>query len=111
MLQRTVLSHTDAMKIIGVIQHELDEQGKGAAVAVVDEHGELIAFLRTDGAGDLVAALLQLQRRVDHALLRVERRVPDADGVDRLLVLGAGTDRVAIGRRVGRDARGPAHGI
>ena len=49
MLQRTVLSHTDAMKIIGVIQKELDQKGKGAAVAVVDEHGELIAFLRTDG--------------------------------------------------------------
>ena len=49
MYQRTVLSHTDAMKIIGLIQHELDQQGKGAAVAVTDEHGELIAFVRTDG--------------------------------------------------------------
>ncbi len=49
MYQRYVLSHTDAMKIIGVIQKELDAQGKGAAVAVCDEHGELIAFVRTDG--------------------------------------------------------------
>ena len=37
------------MKIIAVIQQELDQQGKGAAAAVVDEHGELIAFVRTDG--------------------------------------------------------------
>lgn len=43
------LSHHDAQKIISVIQQELDKQGKGAAVAVVDAHGELIAFLRTDG--------------------------------------------------------------
>ena len=49
MFQRTVLSHTDAMKIINTVQQELDKQGKGAAVAVVDEHGELIAFVRTDG--------------------------------------------------------------
>jgi glc operon protein GlcG len=49
MFQRTVLSHTDAMKIINAIQAELDKQGKGAAAAVVDEHGELIAFVRTDG--------------------------------------------------------------
>lgn len=49
MYQRTVLSHSDAMKIIGVIQRELEAQGKGAAVAVCDEHGELIAFVRTDG--------------------------------------------------------------
>jgi glc operon protein GlcG len=43
------LSHHDAQKIISVIQAELDKQGKGAAVAVVDAHGELLAFLRTDG--------------------------------------------------------------
>ncbi len=49
MKQRTVLSHTDAMKAIQVIQRELEKEGKGAAVAVVDDHGELIAFIRTDG--------------------------------------------------------------
>lgn len=42
------LSHADAMKIIAVIQAELDKDRLGAAVAVVDEHGELIAFLKTD---------------------------------------------------------------
>jgi glc operon protein GlcG len=49
MKQRYVLSHTDAMKIITTIQQELDRNQRGAAVAVSDEHGELIALLRTDG--------------------------------------------------------------
>ncbi len=49
MHQRFHLSHADAMKIIGAIQAEVEKDGNGAAIAVVDEHGELIAFLRTDG--------------------------------------------------------------
>jgi glc operon protein GlcG len=49
MHQRYVLSHADAMKVITTIQRELEKEGKGAAIAVVDEHGELVAFLRTDG--------------------------------------------------------------
>ncbi len=49
MHQTTQLSHADALKIIDVIRAELEKEGKGAAVAVVDEHGELLAFLRTDG--------------------------------------------------------------
>jgi uncharacterized protein GlcG (DUF336 family) len=49
MRQIANLSHADAMKIIGAIQKELEKQNKGAAVAVADAHGELIAFLRTDG--------------------------------------------------------------
>lgn len=42
------LSHLDAQKIIASIQVKLDQDNLGAAVAVVDEHGELIAFVRTD---------------------------------------------------------------
>jgi glc operon protein GlcG len=49
MYQTINLSHTDAMKIINVLKEALEEENKGAAVAVVDAHGELIAFLRTDG--------------------------------------------------------------
>ncbi len=49
MHQRFHLSHADAMKSIGMIQAEVEKEGKGAAIAVVDEHGELLAFLRTDG--------------------------------------------------------------
>jgi glc operon protein GlcG len=48
---RTVrtLSHTEAMNIIQAVQKALDEKRQGAAVAVVDAHGELLAMLRTDG--------------------------------------------------------------
>src|ERR1044071_5284674 len=49
MYQSTNLSHTDAMKIIDVLKERLEKENKGAAVAIVDAHGELIAFLRTDG--------------------------------------------------------------
>lgn len=49
MYQIHTLSHTDAMRIIEVIRAELEKENKGASVAVADAHGELIAFLRTDG--------------------------------------------------------------
>jgi glc operon protein GlcG len=49
MKQTYQLSHHDAQKIVAVIQTELDAQRKGAAVAVTDSHGELLAFVRTDG--------------------------------------------------------------
>ena len=49
MYQTYNLSHADAMKVIAAIQGELEKQKKGAAVAVADAHGELLAFLRTDG--------------------------------------------------------------
>jgi glc operon protein GlcG len=49
MHQSYQLSHHDAQKVIAAIQEELDKGNKGAAVAVVDAYGELIAFLRTDG--------------------------------------------------------------
>ena len=49
MYQRYHLSHLDALKIVTVIQAELEKQGKGAAIAVTDTQGELLAFLRIDG--------------------------------------------------------------
>lgn len=45
------LSHTDAQTILSAIQDECDRKGQGCAVAVVDPHGDLIAFLRMDGCG------------------------------------------------------------
>jgi glc operon protein GlcG len=47
--QSFTLSHKDAMVVISTIQAELEKQNKGAAIAVADEHGELVALLRTDG--------------------------------------------------------------
>ena len=47
---RLELSHDDALRIIEAIRRAIEETGGGgAAVAVADPHGELIAFLRTDG--------------------------------------------------------------
>lgn len=45
------LSHADAMMIVNAIRDKADANSAGLAVAVVDTHGELIAFLRTDGCG------------------------------------------------------------
>jgi glc operon protein GlcG len=42
------ISHSDAMQIVRTVQARLDEKRLGAAVAVVDANGELVAFLRTD---------------------------------------------------------------
>jgi len=44
------LSHTDAQHAITAISGELVKRGKAGVIAVTDEHGELIALLRMDGA-------------------------------------------------------------
>jgi glc operon protein GlcG len=49
MKARPVLTHSDALLILNAIRAVLEAQNKGAAVAVSDEHGELIALVRTDG--------------------------------------------------------------
>lgn len=49
MYQRYHLSHTDALNIVAAIREALEHKGQGAAIAVVDTQGELLAFLRTDG--------------------------------------------------------------
>jgi len=43
------LSHSDAQLVLAAAQSSLEDDGRGAAVAVVDDHGELVAFVRTDG--------------------------------------------------------------
>ncbi len=43
------LSHAEAWHIVDLIRERLDVDQRGAAVAIVDSHGELMAFLRTDG--------------------------------------------------------------
>lgn len=46
---RPTLTHDDALAVLDAVREELDRRGAGAAVAVCDDHGELMAFLRTDG--------------------------------------------------------------
>jgi glc operon protein GlcG len=48
MPDRREIGHQQAREIVKRVGDRLDEEGRGAAVAVVDAHGELVAFLRTD---------------------------------------------------------------
>jgi glc operon protein GlcG len=50
MHQVTTLGHADAQRAIQTVQAELQKRGKAAVIAVADAHGELISFLRLDGA-------------------------------------------------------------
>jgi glc operon protein GlcG len=74
MHQIYALSHQDAMTIIHTIQAELDKTGKGAAIAVVDAHGELLAFLRTDGCG-----LAPIQIAINKAYSAARERIESAE--------------------------------
>jgi len=49
MYQKYHLSHAEALRIVTAIQTELEKQVRGAAIAVTDAQGELLAFLRMDG--------------------------------------------------------------
>jgi glc operon protein GlcG len=49
MYQAYHVAHADALRILTTIQAELEKNHKGAAIAVADTQGEIIAFLRTDG--------------------------------------------------------------
>lgn len=73
MRQKFQLSHADAMKIVAAIQAELDKAGKGAAIAVSDEHGELLAFLRTDGC-PLASIVIAMNKAFTAARERKESR-------------------------------------
>ena len=46
---RREIGYSEARGLVEVVADRLEEEGRGAAVAVVDAHGELVAFLRTDG--------------------------------------------------------------
>jgi len=48
-ITREVLSHEDACKAVDAVRSSLIAAGQSAAIAVVDAHGELMAFLRLDG--------------------------------------------------------------
>jgi len=46
---RREIGYSEARGLVEAVADRLEEEGRGAAVAVVDAHGELVAFLRTDG--------------------------------------------------------------
>lgn len=74
MHQQTHLSHKDAHAVVDAIGRELEQTGGGAAVAVVDSHGELIAFLRTDGC-----PLASINNAIHKAFTAARERKPSAE--------------------------------
>ena len=50
MLARPLLAHRDAQDALDIVRRAVEAKGRTAAIAVADAHGELLAFLRCDGA-------------------------------------------------------------
>jgi glc operon protein GlcG len=46
---RPEIGYVEGREIVVRVGDRLTAEGRGAAVAIVDAHGELVAFLRTDG--------------------------------------------------------------
>ena len=68
------LDHRDALSIIETVVSELEDRRAGAAVAVVDAHGELIAFTRTDGC-----PLPSIDNAIHKAFTAAREGVPSAE--------------------------------
>lgn len=68
------LSHTDAWTAVEAVRAELERRRLGAAVAVVDPHGELLAFLRTDGC-----RLPSITIAINKAFTAARERIPTAE--------------------------------
>ncbi len=73
MHQRFHLSHHEAQMVVAAVQAILELEGKGAAVAVVDAQGELIAFLRTEGC-----PLPSIHNAINKAYTAARERKPSA---------------------------------
>ncbi len=75
------LSHTDAWAIVNTIREALEADDRGAAVAVCDSHGELIALLRTDGCplpsinNAIHKAFTAARERVESAVIGERSRI------------------------------------
>ncbi|MEO8639232.1 MAG: heme-binding protein [Chloroflexota bacterium] len=65
------IGHAEARALVAMIGDRLDANGEGAAVAVVDRHGELVAFLRTDACG-LASINIAIHKAFTAARERVE---------------------------------------
>lgn len=74
MPERREIGHAEARDLVAMVGDRLDATGAGAAVAVVDRHGELVAFLRTDGCG-LASINIAIHKAFTAARERVESGV------------------------------------
>ena len=71
MPERRDIGSADARALVAMVGDRLEANGQDAAVAVVDRHGELVAFLRTDGCG-LASITIALNKAFTAARERVE---------------------------------------
>jgi glc operon protein GlcG len=74
MPERMEIGSTEARGLVTMVTERLDADGQGAAVAVVDPHGELVAFARTDGCG-LASINIAMNKAFSAAREGVESRV------------------------------------
>ena len=74
MPERREIGSAEARSLIAMVADRLDAGGLGAAVAVVDAHGELVTFLRIDGCG-LASINIAINKAFTAARERVESRV------------------------------------
>jgi glc operon protein GlcG len=68
------LTLQDASRVLDVARTELERADLGAAVAVVDAHGELVAFARTDGC-----PLPSIHNAINKAYTAARERRPSRD--------------------------------
>ena len=68
------MGHGHATAAVEAVASELVAHGSGAAVAVVDSHGELVAFLKTDGC-----PLASINNAIHKAFTAARERVPSAE--------------------------------
>jgi glc operon protein GlcG len=68
------MSLDDAWKVVEVVVAAIRSRGGGAAVAVVDDHGELVAFARADGC-----PLPSINNAINKAFTAARERTPSAD--------------------------------
>ena len=50
MTAHTTIEYSEARRVVDAIAEEIRGRGKAGVIAVADDHGELIAFARLDGA-------------------------------------------------------------
>jgi len=74
MHDQTVLSHDDTMTILDAIYEKADTEDASLAVAIVDAHGELLGFLRTDGC-----RLSSIQIAISKAYTAAREQLPSKE--------------------------------
>jgi glc operon protein GlcG len=74
MPERRHIGLVEARGLVAMVADRLEADGRDAAVAVVDPHGELVAFLRTDGCG-LASINICIHKAFTAARERVESSV------------------------------------